>query len=285
MLDKKGLTSSEASHIANFLKEQVKKIDITPSNFKISTSIGIRGAENIPLDSNKAILNWPDLLLKKAEYFSLSAWLKEAIKYKEWLLLDARTNYFDSSTVTGTKELPPQPVKKPTEWCEYFRTELNIKEQAEYLKQESLASHVGGFIHNFDVVREKINTFVPAKFHTLSESETMTVMNTMLYDPEHLYLSVEELQGIHREAEKVVNYWKAKHKEWIADQDRVYQTALVEYRRNVSTITTENNALIQKETSEFENNKTNLIQEIAALRIEIPVALQYILDEAYEKLK
>ena len=27
MLDKKGLTSSEASHIANFIKEQVKNID------------------------------------------------------------------------------------------------------------------------------------------------------------------------------------------------------------------------------------------------------------------
>lgn len=285
MLDKKGLTSSEASHIANFLKEQVKKIDITPLNFKISTSTGIRGTSEMALDSNKAIDNWGDLLLKKAEYYSLSAWLKEAIKYKEWLLLDARTNYFDLSSVTGTKELPPQPVKKSTEWGEYFRTELSIKEQSEYLTQESLASHVGGFIHNFDAVRHKLDTFVPTSFHALSESETMTVLNKMLYNPEDLHLKIEELQGIHREAEKVVNYWKAKHKEWIADQDRVYQNALVEYRRNVSTITTENNVLVQKETSDFENNKTNQIQEIAALRIVIPVALQYILDEAYEKLK
>ena len=67
MLDKKGLTSSEASHIANFLKEQVKKIDITPSNFKISTSIGIRGTSEMPLESNASIQNWKELLLKKGE--------------------------------------------------------------------------------------------------------------------------------------------------------------------------------------------------------------------------
>ena len=102
---------------------------------------------------------------------------------------------------------------------------------------------------------------------------------------EELYQNVEELQGIHREAEKVVNYWKAKHKEWVADQDRVYQNTLAEYRRNISTITAENNSLIQKEQSEFEKNKTSKIEEIAALRIVIPVALQHILDEAYEKLK
>ena len=285
MLDKKGLTSSEASHIANFLKEQVKKIDITPQNFKVSTAIGIRGTAEMSLDSNTAIQDWKELLLKKGEYYSLSAWLKEAIKHKEWLLLDARTNYFDSSSVTGTKELPPFPTQKSKEWENFFRTELSIKEQAEYLAQESRASHVGGFIHNFDTVRQKIDNFVPTSFHALSETETMTVSNTLLYNTEELYQNVEELQGIHREAEKVVNYWKAKHKEWIADQDRAYQNTLAEYRRNVSTITAENNSLIQKEQSEFEKNKTSKIEEIAALRIVIPIALQHILDEAYEKLK
>lgn len=105
MLDKKGLTSSEASHIANFLKERVKKIDITPQNFKTSTAVGIRGMTEMPLDSNTAIQNWKELLLKKGEYYSLSAWLKEAIKYKEWLLIDARTNYFDVSSIKDLKEL------------------------------------------------------------------------------------------------------------------------------------------------------------------------------------
>lgn len=285
MLDKKGLTSSEASHIANFLKEQVKKIDITPQNFKTSTAVGIRGMTEMPLDSNTAIQNWKELLLKKGEYYSLSAWLKEAIKYKEWLLADARTNYIDSSSIKDLKELPAYPAQKSKDWEDFFRTELNIKEQAEYLAQESRASHVGGFIHNFDTVRQKIDNFVPTSFHTLSDTETMTVVNTLLYDTDGLYQNVEELQGIHREAEKVVNYWKAKHKEWIADQDRAYQNTLAEYRRNVSTITAENNSLIQKEQSEFEKNKTSKIEEIAALRIVIPIALQHILDEAYEKLK
>lgn len=285
MLDKKGLTSSEASHIANFLKEQVKKIDITPQNFKVSKAVGIRGTAEMPLDSNVAIQDWKELLLKKSEYYSLSAWLKEAIKHKEWLLLDARTNYFDISTVKDLKEVPASPTKKSVGWEDFFRTELSIKEQSEYLAQESLASHVGGFIHNFDTVRQKINTFVPTSFHALSDTETMTVMNTLLYNTEKLYKNVEELQGIHREAEKIINYWKAKHKEWVADQDRAYQNALIEYRRNVSTITSDNNAVSQKEQSEFENKKTNKIQEIAALRIVIPVALQHILNDVYEKLK
>ena len=83
MLDTKGLTSSEASHIANFLKEQVKGIDITVENFKVITSQGKRDNDWLPIDTNKAVEDLKGSLLKKAEYFSLSAWLREAIKYKD----------------------------------------------------------------------------------------------------------------------------------------------------------------------------------------------------------
>ena len=61
MLEKTGLTSSEASHVANFIKEQVKNIDVTTSNFKVITQEGRREGNYLRLDSNEEIKNGDEL--------------------------------------------------------------------------------------------------------------------------------------------------------------------------------------------------------------------------------
>ena len=283
MLDKKGLTSSEASHIANFIKEQVKNIDVTTSNFKVITQEGRRDDTYLRLDSNEEIKNWDDLLLEKGKLFALSAWLKESIKYKEDQIKKIRSSSLDTSTLPK-KDVPKPPTKLDTSFEDFF-LELSIKEKAEYLLNESKASHIGKFIHNFDGVRNVLDNFKPTEFVNISSTEVMTVRNTMLYDREELLGRIEKLQNIHRECEKVINYYKAKHKEWAAELDTQFQKNWKNYTEEVRMIERENSMILVKARADFEIERTSKLEVLKNLKITIPIEFQPILDEIYKKLK
>ena len=283
MLDKTGLTSSEASHIANFIKEQVKNIDVTTSNFKVITQEGRRDGTYLRLDSNEEIKNWDDLLLEKGKLFALSAWLKESIKYKEDQIKKIRSSSLDTSTLPK-KDVPKPPTKLDTSFEDFF-LELSIKEKAEYLLNESKASHIGKFIHNFDGVRNVLDNFKPTEFVNISSTEVMTVRNTMLYDREELLGRVEKLQNIHRECEKVINYYKAKYKEWAAELDTQFQKNWKNYAEEVHMIERENSMILVKARADFEIERTSKLEVLKNLKITIPIEFQPILDEIYKKLK
>ena len=283
MLDKKGLTSSEASHIANFIKEQVKNIDVTISNFKVITQEGRREGHYLRLDNNEEIKNWDELLLEKGKLFALSAWLKESIKYKEDQIKKIRSSSLDTSTLPK-KDVPKPPTKPDTSFEDFF-LELSIKEKAEYLLNESRAAHIGKFIHNFDVVRNVIDNFKPTEFVNISGTEVMTVRNTMLYDREELLGRVEKLQNTHRECEKVINYYKAKHKEWAAELDTKFQKNWKDYVEEVHMIEKENSMVGVKARADFEIERTSKLEVLKNLKITIPIEFQPILDEIYKKLK
>ena len=283
MLDKTGLTSSEASHIANFIKEQVKNIDVTTSNFKVITQEGRRDGTYLRLDSNEEIKNWDDLLLEKGKLFALSAWLKESIKYKEDQIKKIRSSSLDTSTLPK-KDVPKPPTKLDTSFEDFF-LELSIKEKAEYLLNESKASHIGKFIHNFDGVRNVLDNFKPTEFVNISSTEVMTVRNAMLYDREELLGRIEKLQNIHRECEKVINYYKAKYKEWAAELDTQFQKNWKNYAEEVHMIERENSMILVKARADFEIERTSKLEVLKNLKITIPIEFQPILDEIYKKLK
>ena len=283
MLDKTGLTSSEASHVANFIKEQVKNIDVTTSNFKVITQEGRRDGTYLRLDSHEEIKNWDDLLLEKGKLFALSAWLKESIKYKEEQIKKVRSSILDTSTLPK-KDVPKPPAKLDTSFEDFF-LELSIKEKAEYLLNESKASHIGKFIHNFDGVRNVLDNFKPTEFVNISSTEVMTVRNTMLYDREELLGRIEKLQNIHRECEKVINYYKAKYKEWAAELDTQFQKNWKNYAEEVHMIERENSMILVKARADFEIERTSKLEVLKNLKITIPIEFQPILDEIYKKLK
>lgn len=285
MLEAKGLTSSEASHIANFLKEQVKAIDITAESFQVVTSIGTRDGKEHPLDNNKEITDWEVKLLEKARFYALSAWLKEAIKAKDDLIKNERSKSFNVLLLEGLKKYPEAPARPDVSFDTFFRNQLVTREQSDYLSAEALASHVGKFIHSFDEVRKQFQDFKPTRFIKLSETETMTVTDELLYNEAELIKKFEQLQSIHRDAEKVINSFKAKHKNWVATTDNQYQLDVARYKREIMTTDKENNAIIQEHTKEFEIIKTNNISAYSALKIIIPNDLQPIMDEVTAKLK
>ena len=163
--------------------------------------------------------------------------------------------------------------------------ELSIKEKAEYLLNESRASHIGKFIHKFDEVRNVIDNFKPTEFVNISSTEVMTVRNTMLYDREELLGRIEKLQNTHRECEKVINYYKAKHKEWAAELDTKFQKNWKNYAEEVHMIERENSMILVKARADFEIERTSKLEVLKNLKITIPIEFQPILDEIYKKLK
>lgn len=100
-----------------------------------------------------------------------------------------------------------------------------------------------------------------------------------------MYKNVEELQARHREAEKLTNYYKAKHKEWAADKDREYQIDLDKWNSESHKISQENYRKIQSARAKFEVAKTTELERLAGLKIEIPNDLQDIVNEVLEKLE
>lgn len=286
MLNKKGLTMADAGRISTFLKEIVKGIDIQTSTFQIMTSTSTRDGRTLKLDSHTKIEDWKELLHQKARYYSLSAWLMEAVKLKEQRLKDVRNLRFDSSNIPFSElELnPTTPVVPPSTFEDFFQNVLNVKEKAEYLSNQAVAAHIGGFIHNFDTVRSTLDNFKPTVFTQISASETLTVQNELLYSKEELLEGTEELRKTHRDAEKIVNYYKGRAKDWAADNSDKYQQELEKYRRDAAVVSKQHAAVIQKYSSEFEQEKNKKIKATADLKIEIPKDLQPVLDEVLAKL-
>lgn len=284
MLGKKGLTSAEAQRFANFIKELIKGQDINIDSFKVITSKALKDGAEMPLDTNVKINNWSEMLVEKANYYALSAWLMEAVKQKVARETEKRAELFTSSMISEDMiKYPDHPVKPDLTFDTFFKT-LTVKEQSNYLTQESIAAHIGKFIHNFDKVREQLDTYQPTTFKPISTTETLTVLHTELYDRVELLADVESLQGKHRAATKEVNAILARHGVWVADRERDYQIALAKYQSDYSVVSATNNAIAQKYKSEFENQKTKELQEIRNLKIVIPIDLQPIVDMVKRKL-
>lgn len=286
ILSNKGLTSSEANHFTNIVKEMVKDIDIKSSNMPLYTSKVIRDNEEYPLDTNLRVGNWVELLLRKGELYSLSAWLKSGIRLKEKLLDDVEREHHDTSVLESEfKELIVEP-KKPDTSFEAFLTSLSTKERNEYLMNESIASHIGQFVHNFDTVRNSLDRFQPTTFQKVESGEVLTVKSELLYTKAEMVEGFYTLQKKHRESEKIVNYYKSKHKEWEKSVLDSHSDTISEVRNNNKNITLENNLLVSRQIELFNKAKREKKNEISNKKILIPNELQGIFDEVskYAKL-
>lgn len=284
MLGPKGLTQTEATRVANFIKEQVKNIDITVEKFAVITETAVRDGENLPLDSVKAIEDWKNLLLEKAKLYSLSAWLKEGVKLKESFIALENCESFCEETVEGLKDLPKGPVKKESELKNFLNT-LTTKEVNEYYENETIVSHVGKFIHNFDTIRNQIDNYEPTTFKKISPTETVTVKRKLVYDKTVLLNDVVELTSVHREAEKKVNYYHSKFEDFKRENLRNYLNEKAKYDSECSVINNENNALIKKALNKFEKEKIATLKELKDLKIVIPNEQQELLNSLLDKLK
>lgn len=272
MFSNKGLTSSEANHITNIVKELVKNID--QKSFVLYTSKIKNGGGTMPLDEFKRNEDWVDNVKKVGLLFSLSAFLKTAVKLKESKMDEERNKKFVHNVPYPTLKETSQ--RLDTSFETYLQT-LNIKDLNEYLTNESIASHIGKFVHNFDEVRDASVNFQPTSFRQIN-NEVVTIINERLYTHEELLSGFFDLQKSHREAEKVVNYYKAKHKDWVKEIETKYLSDVQEVNFYNNSLINSYNSSVENARIEFEKEKQAKIQEFSKLKIEIPNNLQETLD-------
>lgn len=279
IFDTKGLTSSEANHITNITKELVKDLNVT--GMALTTSSVVRDGETLPLDENKKNPSWVQDIQKVGKLYSLSAWLKSAIKLKEAMLRDV--DYRQFKTTVPDPELEELKVIPDTSFEKYLAS-LTIKERNEYLTAEAVATHVGKFVHNFDEVRSKVEDFTPTSFQRVG-NETLTVKSERLYTKDELFKGFFELQKEHREAEQKVNLYKSRHKSWAKEiEDEVAaENSAIQDRNHLKK--KEKFIEVTKERTQFEAQNREDKQTISTFKIVIPHDLQPVLDEVLEYAK
>ena len=273
MFSNKGLTSSEANHICNVTKEIVKNLQA--SEIKLCTSSVVKDGEIYPLDEFTRIDNWVDNVRTVGNLYSLSAWLKSAIKLKEQKIDRENNKTFEEKRINNTDLLQKPSVPK-MDFEDYLDT-LTVKERNEYLTNEAKATHIGKFIHSFDQIRSQIENFQPTTLSQVKD-EVLVVKNTRLYTKEELLEGFFQLQKDHRDAEKIVNLYKARHKDWkkliFDDYLEACKVVEVENDRRIRELNIEN----EKNRLDFEKQKRENVKQISALKILIPNDLQETLD-------
>lgn len=282
ILGKKGLTSSEANHVTNIIKELVKDIDIRSSSMPISTSILTVNGTTLPIDNNKRVEDWVDLIKSKGELFSLSAWLKSGIKTKEGMLNILESSRYSSK---GIELLPyvDMPRKPSTEFGDYLDT-LTTKERADYLSAESMAAHIGKFVHNFDEIRGKVDNFEKVTVREYKDTVGI-IQHELLYTKDELLEGFFELQKSHREAEKVVNHYKSLAKTW-------EKSMLDDYAMEVTKASHKNKVIEENNSHTLRDAETKFLADVRAMKAEvssykiiIPNDLQRILDYVQDYAK
>lgn len=272
ILGTQGLTSTEANHVTNVVKELVKRMDVTKLSLQTSSVENENGGLPRRLDENEKNEDWVSNIKRVGELFSLSAWLKTGVKHKEDLLTKQGMR-----TIKLVQPALAEYPENPDTSLETYFLSLGVKEYNEYLSAESVASHIGKFIHNFDSTLQASENFKPTDFAQMN-GVVRTIVNTRLYTRAELKHGFFDLQKEHREAEKTVNLYKARHKEW-------QKNLLDDHSREVQAISESNMVLTreamnanQKASLDLENEKRDKKKEISTLKIVIPHALQETLD-------
>jgi hypothetical protein len=222
----------------------------------------------------------------------------EGIKAKDELIRGLRSAAFDYDVPQ-----PERPILAPMEVeKEYYEQDvldtLSRENVHEYLYNEAIAATIGKFIHQggkLASLRDQLSTIPPTKWHSIVKDETTPVKVVKHHTQEDLSKLHEQLAGLHRDAEKRVNYYKALILNNLADMNasEAKRVSLIN-----SKIQKENNDMNQSYLNKyadwsmnlkiardkFEAERENQIKEASQLRILVPADLQPLVDEFMSKL-
>lgn len=296
--DKNGISSSQANHVANLIKEKNKVVDSELNNTAAYKEVLRREGENFTL-KNPQPVDLFNLSRREGELYALSSWLREAIKARETLLTFYREcphTFFGEVPVWNP---PPSPVKKqipvPAKATEadIFET-FSLKELAEYWALESKAAHIGKRIHKGGTVsnireeilanKDSVTTF------TVMDGKHYPVSFEKVYSIDDVSDAFDKLQKLHRGYEQKLNFYKAKIQNGMTELNA---KRLSEYRKDQEAENARynkewtdcNDALREQQekvalkTAENEQSRALKLREVSSWKIVIP----YDLSEIYQQ--
>jgi len=289
-----GLSLSQAQSISNLCNQRATEINnqLSATN-NYSKTISVDGVVHTILKSKGLPSNVIDLLKEKAELHACQAFLMENLKAKEEMLNAARNAKPDISV-----------IKFPEDWelddPTYLRQvdeswgweQLSLGEYNEYLEAEAYAAHIGQFIHKggvLDGLRAELPGIPDIEWMTIKDGVKSPVSIIVHHTSKDLLNIHEELAAIHRGYEQRVNYFKAKVKNLVTEEnariarinadvqsesEKVNKTRQMEFQVAYANATEELKTL----KSEFEKTRQDQIREIASMRIQVDARFQKIVD-------
>ena len=298
-LDSKGLSLSQASSISNLCFQRAHEISMALEGINNATRTFKISGETFTQVVGKVIpSNVADLLQEKAKLHAAQAFLMTNIKAKDGMLRDLKDKEFTPSieapeNPTLNKFNPVPLVSENWGW-----DQLSQAEYAEYLEQEAYASHIGQFIHKgsiLDQLRNELPKVKSLDWIDVKAGERTPVKVEAHHTPEQLLEHHEVLAGMHRGYEQRVNYFKAKVKNLVTEENariskenaigqaevnKANEALRLEYTNKHLTYS----EMVKVEREQFEAVRQAEIQSTAALRISIDPRFQETIDSFLKKL-
>lgn len=292
-LSETGLSLSQAQSISNLCYQRAMEITSKLSGVNNATKTFSHGGETYtPLVGKPLPKDVAELLQEKAKLHATQAFLMTNIKAKDALLLELKRKSFVSPI-----EEPEHPKYKeyksiPSVGEEWGWDQLSPSEFAEYLEQEAYAAHIGQFIHKdglLDGLRKDLAKIQTVDYVSLKDGERIPMKVTTHHTPEELLAHHEKLAALHRKYEQRVNYFKAKVKNLVTEENaRIAKENGVkqaEVNRENEKIrlewvkaTQEYQDRIKVEKEAFEADRQEQIRKTAAYRISIDPTFQATID-------
>lgn len=296
---KDGISSSQANHVANLVKEKNKVVAAELDRAQAYGQKMSYKSEWLNLASPDHV-NLTDLATQEGELYALSAWLREAISARNTLLeyygkcaaseFGQSVPDFDLPAVPQAKVIPSPAVATEGDILAGF----SIKELGEFWALGSKAAHIGKRIHVGGTIANIRNETLMRRDKQTSftkvDDVSYPVQFLPVYDTEEIDSVFFALQEKHREFESRLNFYKARiqngmtelnakrqaeYKTTLAAEQQRYSAALNQYRADMELY---NNALNQLSAAN-EEKRADKLREISAWKIAIPDELKSVYDK------
>jgi hypothetical protein len=293
-LASKGLSMSQAQSISNLCNQNAQEIAREIESYNnCSKMISISGQSYLLQEGIVIAEDILDKLKTKGDLHATQAFLMEAIKSKESEIGRIRNLTPDISHLTQ-----PVRVYAPDYEIEYNVEEswgwsqLTDSEYSKYLQEEALASHLGQFIHKngkLSELRRELPNISTLEWFEVEDGKKTPVKVTKHHHPSSLMELHEEVAELHRKHEQSVNFFKAKVKNLVSDENARIQKENAnkaaeflklekELNQNYQLEMDAYNGEVLRLTMEFNSQRELDIKAAAALRINVDPRFQDVID-------
>jgi hypothetical protein len=299
-LNTTGLSLSQAQSISNLCFQRTQDIS---SNLSVinnaEKTLKIGNETYIETVGNKIPANVVELLLEKALLHATQAFLMENIKAKDSILKELKAKYFISPLTEPDYPNMHSAILLPRVDEKWGWNQLSLSEYNEYLEAEAYAAHIGQFIHKdckLDILRKELSTIKTLEFMTIKDGEKTPLKVSVHHNQAQLLDIHNNLAALHRKYEQRVNYFKAKVKNLVteenariskvnADEQAIVNNSNKKMEDTFSELLrvyrAENLRLIQ----DFEKTRQEDIQKVAGLRITVDTRFQPTVDKYLKELE
>jgi hypothetical protein len=293
-LSTKGLSMSQAQSISNLCNQRAQEMQRELDSYNVSSQSIVVNSERFELEAPYPMPGQViELLKEKSKLHATQAFLMEAIKEKNEIIDNLQSSRFDHSHLVAP-ESPHYPdlhisnsVGESWGWAQLTASEYN-----EYLMAEAYAAHLGQFIHKagkLSQMRKELANLPAIDWMEVKTGEKTPIKITKHHTSQQLLAVHEQIAAEHRVHEQRVNYYKAKVKNLVSDEnariqkenadkakayDLEEQRINEEYRAAMNTYRTQ----LMAESSSFNADREKAIKDAAALRISVDPRFQDVID-------